>query len=161
MRYLMFNLVVGAALFYLMAGDGPAVNPAPAGLEGAMDRAAGLARQATERASHLFTGATPPASSPSDVAVAPAPDPKAPEAPPPPPTPVPAVESDPLPAAETVPDPSPEVLKRRAEVLSSGSSSGPVALAEGEPLMTPRERRRELDALVEEMELFYFTRVGN
>ena len=82
----------------------------------------------------------------------------------------PAALPPPLPAAIEVPprtvaavpadDLDAEVRKRRAEVLGEGSAKARFTVEEGSELMTPAERRRELDALVEEMELLYIGQIG-
>jgi hypothetical protein len=53
-----------------------------------------------------------------------------------------------------------EVRRRRAEVLGEATRQPRVTVAEGTELMTPAERRRELDALVERMELIYIGQIG-
>lgn len=72
-------------------------------------------------------------------------------------------------AEKTVPISDPAVVKRRAEVLGeapapsetpSKSSDGEITIAEGETLMTPRERRKELFALAEEMELMFLKKLS-
>ncbi len=65
---------------------------------------------------------------------------------------------EPLP---TVQDPA--VAKRRAEVLggvATAVEAPPVALAEGEQLMSPEQRVRELHALAEEMELLFVDKMA-
>lgn len=60
----------------------------------------------------------------------------------------------------------PAVAKRRAEVLEGIAEVAPappsnqVALAEGETLMTPQERMRDLQALAEEMELLFVDKLA-
>ena len=108
----------------------------------------------------------------------------APETVPPAPAPSTAAPSGPgatAPSGETAqaalvralpPVDDPAVAKRRAEVLDGigALDSAPVlpgleaaapevALAEGETLMSPEERRRELYALAEEMELLFVTKL--
>jgi hypothetical protein len=73
-------------------------------------------------------------------------------------------------AAETaipeVPTEDPAVAKRRAEVLGNSEETRPsrrnseIAIAEGESLMTPRERRKELHNLAEDMELVFIKKLG-
>ncbi len=71
----------------------------------------------------------------------------------------PDTEGPELPAAEPLPAVrDPAVAKRRAEVLggvASADGRASVALAEGEQLMSPEQRVRELHALAEEMELLF------
>ena len=70
----------------------------------------------------------------------------------------------PAPEPKMVPN---AVAKRRAEVLGTevaqGTRSKParrVALKAGAAMMSTADRRRELDALVEEMEMLYLDKVG-
>jgi len=196
MKFIAFNLVVGAALVYLFSADSGE-------LHDLADRTHATVGQVKSYARDLVGKETPPAPPPvAAIAPEPAPEPKAiakpvpkPEPkvakaapPPPPPKPKPApklAEMPKLPAATEVaqrPTPKkaaldvtkmaekrldsevpPAVAKRRAEVLAGvgGASKpaprrqAPVALAEGESLMSPAERRRKLHTLAEEMELMY------
>ncbi len=71
-----------------------------------------------------------------------------------------------------LPTDDPAVAKRQAEVLNGASSTGTpstanaktkggeYAIAEGETLMTPRERRRELHNLAEDMELLFLDKLS-
>jgi len=61
---------------------------------------------------------------------------------------------------KTVPVSDPAVLKRRAEVLGEGPKTEvDVPYIEG-PFMSPRERRRELSRLVQDMELLFAEKLG-
>ena len=53
-----------------------------------------------------------------------------------------------------------DVRRRRAEVLGEAARKTRVTVADGDELMTPAERRRELDVLVEQMELLYIDQIG-
>ncbi len=53
-----------------------------------------------------------------------------------------------------------DVRQRRAEVLGEATPKSRVTIEEGSELMTPTERRRDLDALVEQMELLYIGQRG-
>ena len=53
-----------------------------------------------------------------------------------------------------------DVRQRRAEVLGEAGRKPRVTVEEGGELMSPAERRRELDALVEQMELLYIGQIG-
>ena len=61
----------------------------------------------------------------------------------------------------------PEVLQRRAEVLGTPAkpakpvAPGKFAVKDGEKLMSPGDRVRELSRLVDDMELVYFNSLGN
>lgn len=52
------------------------------------------------------------------------------------------------------------VAARRDAVLGQGPANGRVALKEGTQMMSASERRRQLDALAEEMEMLYLEKVG-
>ena len=75
-----------------------------------------------------------------------------------------AIVDNERPAAEPLPAVrDPAVAKRRAEVLGGVASAGgapSVALAEGEQLMSPEQRVRELHALAEEMELLFVDKMA-
>ncbi|MBT3360163.1 MAG: hypothetical protein HN403_11110 [Rhodospirillales bacterium] len=47
-----------------------------------------------------------------------------------------------------------------AESVAAGSSDGEITIAEGETLMTPRERRKELFALAEDMEMMFIKKLN-
>ncbi len=76
----------------------------------------------------------------------------------------PDTEGPELPAAQPLPAVrDPAVAKRRAEVLggvASADGGASVALAEGEQLMSPEQRVRELHALAEEMELLFVDKMA-
>ena len=67
-----------------------------------------------------------------------------------------------------LPTKDPAVAKRQAEVLGGASSpkdtastkTGEYAIAEGETLMTPRQRRKELSHLAEDMELLFLDKLS-
>ncbi|MCG8511548.1 MAG: hypothetical protein MI741_20230 [Rhodospirillales bacterium] len=69
-------------------------------------------------------------------------------------------------AIPEVPTDDPAVAKRRAEILDGVAETPPakngaeIAIADGESLMTPRERRKELHNLAEDMELVYIRKLG-
>ena len=76
---------------------------------------------------------------------------------------VPPVPPAPPPPASRAADP---VAKRRAEVLAEGAPAKaalphrPIAIKAGTSLMSASERKRELDALADEMELLFIEKVG-
>ncbi len=79
----------------------------------------------------------------------------------------PASQDHRLPATQLPPVDDPDVARRRAEVLDGiGVPEYPrnvpakVVLAEGEKLMSPGDRRRELYALAEEMELLFLDQLS-
>ncbi len=68
-----------------------------------------------------------------------------------------------------LPTKDPAVAKRQAEVLAgatpapqakTAAKSSEYAIAEGETLMTPRQRRKELDHLAEDMEFFFIDKLS-
>ena len=56
---------------------------------------------------------------------------------------------------------SPEVDKRRAEILGKTDDGPKYAIEGGEQLMSATDRYRELSKLVDDMELVYFNSLGN
>ena len=200
MRFLIFNLVVGAAIFYLVA-DGDAARQL-----GLSEATVAKVGSVTEKIQSVFEGERPqvsvtkPVTAPKtpakglDAAVKqsmkriqarslekPAPPVKTPRA---------ALEKtappvvDPLPApkkvAKAVPPPigdakyvatrpvkpapkpvAPEVESRRAEVMGAKKGDRSFAVENGEALMSPAERLRELSNLADDMELVYFNSLEN
>ena len=75
-----------------------------------------------------------------------------------------AAEGNDLPSPDLLPAVrDPAVAKRRAEVLggvASADGAPSVALAEGEQLMSPEQRVRELHVLAEEMELLFVDKMA-
>jgi hypothetical protein len=146
MRFLIFNIVVVGALFYLFAGSQPF---------GAAERSGMLSKVGAVMESTVASGRQATAAVIEKVMRQNAP---------PPAVPLPVIEvpvqkavppvlaklAAPSPPAIAVTDPA--VRKRRAEVLARG----PVAAVKAGPkFMTPRQRRRELQALSEDMELLF------
>ncbi|MBK19966.1 MAG: hypothetical protein CMM52_14130 [Rhodospirillaceae bacterium] len=173
MKFLAFNLAVGAALFFLFTAD-------KSDIQSAVNQAHGLAEQVKEIArksidqetkkemvseslspvpdppvSEKLAKTEPPAEA---VPIAPVLPEKQVAPPPPAPSAVAPTTAQPSPkVAGGVPtDLDPAVAKRRAEVLgdSAPPASEPV-LKKGEKLMSSSDRRRELLSLAEEMELLY------
>jgi len=154
MRFLVFNVVVAAALVYLFTAD-------RADIHAAADKAYGVAETVRAKAGGMVASLRDGAAeieeiedpvpdvpeiaasakpTPASVAARPAP-PEPPAAPPPPPEP------------ELVPAATPEVAARRAEVLAVSPVRTEVRPAdEGAPAAI--DRRRDLHRLAEEMELF-------
>ncbi|MBO6836244.1 MAG: hypothetical protein JJ881_08730 [Alphaproteobacteria bacterium] len=144
MKFLVFNTVVLAALGYLFLSDGRLDIPFP--------------RNAP-------TTAAAPAATPEvhDVAVLPEP------VEPPPPiearapgetvfTPPPAIaEAEPV---ATLPVPEIPAPQEAALPEPAPSPAPQVTLAEGMEVMSRTERTRELDRLIEDMELFYIERIA-
>jgi len=153
MRFLVFNIVVAAALVYLFTAD-------RADIHAAADKAYGVAETVRTKAEDVVASlrdrpdqieeveavasetpaiAVPSNPKPARVAANPA-TPEPPAAPP-------------LPEPELVPAVTPEVAARRAEVLANGPVSGETHPAE-EGAVTAIDRWRDLHRLAEEMELF-------
>lgn len=189
MRFLLFNLAVGAAIFYLLTGD-PGATAHQAGLpESAVTAIDTLGDQARQAVVQTVAKAVTP--EPKEQAPAPEPQPaaapKAAAAPvkpkeaqsPPPATaaatrpaafvptrPVhatPAPKADPAAEAPSGPlaDASPALAQRRAEVLGNPAPAGKFEIKSGERLMSARDRYLELNKLVDDMELVYFNSLGN
>lgn len=150
MKFLMFNLVVAAALVFLFAGD-----------KGDLAAIAGKAERAVEQIKTKAVEVIKPAEEVSQKPVSapaaapvPAIEKKAPPAPKPPPV-AKAETAPPVPektVAARTPQPPlpPEVKKRRAEVLNDAGAPAPKA----GKFMSSGDRKRELLMLSEEMELF-------
>ncbi|GAB6052784.1 hypothetical protein JCM17960_16040 [Magnetospira thiophila] len=133
MKFLMFNLVVGGALVYLMVFGGP--TGLPLTREMFPDRPQKIVAQQIE-----VPAPTPePQPAPQVAALPPAPVVPAVQAPPPLPEPIP-------------------VVTRTVQPAPKGDSPGhaPVAVSEPEvPKTDPTERRRALQDLVSDMERLY------
>jgi hypothetical protein len=173
MKFLAFNLAVGLALIFLFTADKGDVHKA-------VDRAHDLAADMKKLAKETVGSKTVQTDAPAKIAaVAPALEVKIPakieapakavpiapvlpkkqvvSAPPAPPAVVPPSA---LPSrkkaggAPSILDPA--VAKRRAEVLNDNPTPDPTpVLKKGDRLMSASDRRRELLALAEEMELLY------
>lgn len=160
MRFLVFNAAVVAALIYLLSADR---------LYDMADRVEDAARDSAPAEPVIETAAietAPTETAAETVPPAPAPDAAAPSGAPSGGTAQAALVRD-LPPVD-----DPAVAKRRAEVLDgiAAFDSAPVSpapeiaapevtLAEGETLMGPEERLRELYTLAEEMELLFVTKL--
>lgn len=144
MKFLIFNLTVAAALFYLINADRTEFQVAAGRVHDAAGEIKSMAVRAVDKGRDMLDR-PPPQPSP---AAAPRPVPvretavKAPTMAPPAPNP---------PAA-----PTPAVAQRRDEILN-GVETGrqQLSLKDGARMMTPQQRRRELFSLAEEMELLY------
>lgn len=145
MRFLIFNAAVVAALIYLLSADR---------LYDMADRVEDAARDSAPAEAAIETAPTETAA--ETVPPAPAPDAAAPSG---------ASSGGTVQAAfvrDLPPVDDPAVAKRRAEVLdgiAAFDSAPGVTLAEGETLMGPEERLRELYTLAEEMELLFVTKL--
>ncbi len=175
MRFLVFNAAVVAALIYLLSADRSEFRAAADRLYDnrlydMADRVEDAARDGIERVGSAARDSAP-AEAATETATetvppAPAPDAAAPSGAPSDGTAQAALVRD-LPPVD-----DPAVAKRRAEVLDgiAALDSTPlppapeiavpeVTLAEGETLMSPEERLRELYTLAEEMELLFVTKL--
>ncbi len=217
MRFLLFNLVVAGALFYLFTADREDIHSVAGTAHATVNQVEDLAYTAVDTVNDFIggnTGIQPPAV--SELAAPEVIEPVAEKAVvadvPPIEAPEPAavadtavedkkddagdtdeeiakpvmVASSDLPVEEVaqrpvhpVPDPAkaiaaaaatdPAVAKRRAEVLGGVESAAPapatagkgeIAIAEGETLMSPRQRRKELYNLAQEMELMFLNKAA-
>lgn len=185
MRFLLFNIAVGAAVIYLLVGD-PGATARQAGLpEAAVSAIDALSHNAkktvVENVADSPQSTTLPKPAPVVAKVAPAPKPvakpvaaikKAEAAPPlqqakfvstkpvhstPAPKGNPAVEAK---RGDPVPLP-PQLSQRRAEVLGNDRADAKFAVKSGAEMMSPGDRYRELSKLVDDMELVYFNSLGN
>ena len=182
MRFILFNIAVGAALIYLFNGGELSLNQLKIGLQQAKAQVAQLGEpKPTPKPAAAQQLAKEGKGHGHDVIRDPKPKPQAPaptskskpktKSKEPTPT-VPQLEkpasiaNHPTPklvpganASIKVPPVPPAVAKRRAQVLAKGKPV-PVALKAGTSMMLASERRRELDALAEEMEMLYIEKVG-
>ena len=159
MKFLIFNIVVAAALVFLFAGDKGDLTA----IAGETERLVADIKSKAVEAIDAKSPEPPPVKQPAVSPPKPAVEPAATEAPVPT-SPAPAAKSapvkpagHPLPAvdvADRSPTPPlpPDVAKRRAEVLNAGDA----VVSEGtvEKFMPADIRKRELMLLSEEMELF-------
>ena len=159
MRFLIFNAAVVAALIYLLSADRSEFQAAADRLYDMADRVEDAARDSAPAEAAIETAVPEtavPETAAETVPPAPAPDAAAPSGAPSGGTVQAALVRD-LPPVD-----DPAVAKRRAEVLdgiAAFDSAPGVTLAEGETLMGPEERLRELYTLAEEMELLFVTKL--
>ena len=182
MRFILFNITVGAALIYLFNGGEQPLELIKSGLQQAKAQVAQLgepkpspksatAQQlAKEGKGHGRDVIRDPKPKPQTPFPTSNPKPKAQSKEPAPTVPQLAKSSSIdkhsmpklAPVANSsikVPPLPPAVAKRRTQVLAKGKPV-PVALKAGTSMMLAGERRRELDALAEEMEMLYIEKVG-
>ena len=185
MRFILFNLVVGAAVVYLISGNaGDAVRNAgfsettASVIEDIGNKARATVAKAVEKTPN---GAPTAVENPKPKAVAKThetsataiktPEPK--KTVPPleetktvisrpihktPPSKADTVDGAPKGQLASV---SPEVDKRRTEILGRRDDGPKYAIEGGEQLMSATDRYRELSKLVDDMELVYFNSLGN
>jgi hypothetical protein len=161
MKFLMFNLVVAGALVYLFTADRADVHAAADRVYETADEIKSVARNAVGKGRRLLQG---------DEAAPARPIPSAPQA-------RPQIQQIPVPKAAPVPPPvkqvarrgsipnlSPEVIRRRDEVLGNVSPSREQAaipeIKKGENFMSAAQRQKELFSLAEEMELLYARKIS-
>lgn len=187
MKFLIFNLTVAAALVYLLTTDRGEFQR----VAGSLHDAAGEIRTMTQRAvgqGRKLLDRTPKRGGGDAPGTGPRP---AMAPPPPPAIPAPRIREAAATGTTAAARPSrpaarpswndpagidpavidPRVAKRRDEILAGIAPNPPEtklpqepkgpALKEGEPMMTPAQRRKELFSLAEEMELLYARTVGN
>ena len=183
MRFILFNLVVGAAVVYLISGNaGDTLRSA--GFSKPLRRSTKISAIKLARRSPKWSqrrhGATPAEENPKPKAVAKTHEtsatamktPELKKTVPPleeaktvvsrpihktPPSKANPVDEAPKGQLASV---SPEVDKRRAEILGKKDDGPKYAIEGGEQLMSATDRYRELSKLVDDMELVYFNSLG-
>ncbi len=173
MKFLIFNLTVAAALVYLLTTDrgefqrvAGSLHDAASGIRTMTERAVGNGRKLLDR-----TVSGPKLGGGDAPSTAPRPAVEPPPPPLPPASPAPRIREAAAIAATTAAAKPPRkdpavvdaaVAKRRDEIFAgiAPEPKGP-ALKQGEPMMTPAQRRKELFSLAEEMELLYARTVSN
>jgi hypothetical protein len=187
MRFILFNITVGLALIYLFKGGEMPMPDWQSGLAEAKAQIGEITNTVPAASKTIDVAAGK--SHGRDVIRQPKPAPKpqpkpkskkaepAPKLPPldkpiqvaarPEPKQAPNKATYNIPPVPPVPPALPAVEARRAEVMAEGNPSQSVphptrqvALKAGTSLMSSAERRRELNALVEEMEMLYIDKVG-
>lgn len=142
MKFLIFNLAVAAALFYLISADRAEFQVAAGRVHDAAGEIKSMAVRAVDKGRDMLDRPSPPATPRAAVE-----------------TPVvktPVVETPVKAPAMAPPAPTPAVARRRDEILNGIETGGQqLSLKDGARLMTPQQRRRELFSLAEEMELLY------
>ncbi len=159
MRFLIFNAAVVAALIYLLSADRSEFRAAADQIYDAVDRVEDAARDGIERVGSAVRDSAPAEAATETAATSEAdPEPQRPR----------RLAAEAALVRDLPPVDDPAVAKRRAEVLdgiAALDSTPPeivvpeVTLAEGETLMGPEERLRELYTLAEEMELLFVTKL--
>ena len=180
MRFILFNIVVGAALIYLFNGGKLPLDQIKHSLTQAQAQIEKVAEiQPTNQSEVSQKGDKESKGRGHDVIPQPKPMPPVPTQNPIPenavnkPTPRPStldttvhVKTLPVSKPKTAVNPSTQTLttsttvaERRAQVLAQGKPA-PVTLKAGTSMMEAGERRHELNSLVEEMEMIYIERIG-
>ena len=147
MKFLIFNLTVAAALFYLISADraefqvaAGRVHDAAGEIKSMAERAVDKGRKMLDRPPQPSPAAAPRAAVETPVVEIPVVE-------------IPVVEDAVVAPAFT---PTPAVAQRRDEILNGvGTGRQRLSLKDGTRMMTPQQRRRELFSLAEEMELLY------
>lgn len=181
MRFILFNITVGAALVYLFNGGDLPLDSVKRGLEQTKAQIAQLGepklasepvplqqlvREGKSHGRDVIRDPKPtrpaPVSKPKSKSKTTEPVPATPQLNKPisiakHPAPKPVSQT----SASTQGRPMPSaVAERRTQVLATGKPE-PVTLKAGTSMMLASERRRELDALVEEMEMTYIDKIGD
>ena len=180
MKFLLFNAVVVAALAYLFTMERGDFRDAADSLHRTVEQVRDSAEDIADKAKRAAPAVPSPLSEAEtevEEEAPPLPEPRpevAAAAPAPEPAPEPTKAPAPLLAGDLPPVADPAVAQRRAEVLDGLLAADPaplpdvlpdalppeLALAEGEVLMSPQERVRELNLLAEEMELLFVSKMG-
>ncbi len=169
MKFLIFNLTVAAALFYLVTADRSEFQVAAGRVHDVAGEIKTMAKDAVDEGRRMLGRKTSraepaPAQAPrladavkkvteTRIPATPPPAPPADTKAEPPPVPNTAVAKSPVPVPPVI---EPAVAQRRDEVLKGvAPDERRLSLKEGERMMTPEQRRKELFSLAEEMELLY------
>lgn len=146
MKFLIFNLTVAAALFYLISADRAEFQVAAGRVHDAAGEIKSMAERAVDKGRKMLDRPQPsPAAAPRAAVENPVVEIPVVE--------IPVVE---IPVEAPAMAPTPAVAQRRDEILN-GVDTGrqQLSLKDGTRMMTPQQRRRELFSLAEEMELLY------
>ena len=164
MKFLVFNLAVAAALVYLFAAESGDIEQVAGSLHQATNEVKSLAKRSVKmgerRLKNVMSNDAPEtATNPEATAVAPADvqtEPGSNDDAEPNPT-----AAKPTGAAPASLEARPEAAQRRQEVLAGVPASSQIpVLKTGETTMSRTDRRKELEALAEEMDLFYVRTLG-
>lgn len=165
MKFLVFNLAVAAALVYLLTAKSGDIEQVAGSLHQATNEVKSLAKRSVKmgerRLKNVMSNDTPEsATNRKAIAVTPADGQTEPGS---------IDDAEPNPAAAKPPEAapatlgaSPETAQRRQEVLAGVPASPQIpVLKSGETTMSRADRRKELEALAEEMDLFYVRTLGH
>lgn len=174
MKFLLFNLVVAGALVYLFTADRADVHMAADRVYETADEIKSVARNAVDQGRKLLQGDQAAATrSNTPPPIRPRFEPEVQPQPQVQPQIQPQIRQKPIPEAAPVPAPvkqvaragalakvSPEVARRRDEVLGTANPESIPEIKQGEKFMSASQRQKELFSLAEEMELLYARKIS-